>query len=133
VSPWMAIPAIPGVIIAALYLLRMLRGVLWGPLDKEENKVLKDLNAREILTMVPLLIFIVGIGIFPKPFLRPLEPVAAKIEKRMSSVRQPVRYVNETPNPGDPDSRETVPAVETAIPGATPAESDELYSAEMVK
>ncbi len=133
VSPWMAIPAIPGIIIAALYLLRMLRGVLWGPLDKEENKVLKDLNLREILTMVPLLVLIVMIGIFPKPFLRPLEPVAAKIEKRMNSVRQPVRYVIETPSPGDPESRDTLPAVETEAPETTPAESDEPNSAEMVK
>jgi NADH-quinone oxidoreductase subunit M len=94
VSPWMAIPAVPGIIIAAIYLLRMLRSVLFGPLDKEENQSLTDLNLRESLSMVPILVFIVFIGVYPKPFLRPLEPVAAKIEARMSAVRQPVRFVD---------------------------------------
>ncbi len=133
VSPWMAIPAIPGIIIAALYLLRMVRGILWGPLDKEENKVLKDLNLREIVTMVPLLFFIVFIGVFPKPFLRPLEPVAAKIEKRMSSVRQPVRYVIETPTTVESEEQEIQLKAEEPASDTEPTESDELHSAEMVK
>ena len=133
VSPWMAIPAIPGIIIAALYLLRMVRGILWGPLDKEENKVLKDLNLREIVTMVPLLVFIVMIGVFPKPFLRPLEPVAAKIEKRMSSVRQPVRYVIETPTTVESEEQEIQLKAEEPASDTEPTESDELHSAEMVK
>ena len=131
VNPWMAIPAIPGIIIAALYLLKLLRGILWGPLDKEENRILKDLNLRETLTMVPLLVFIVLIGVFPKPFLRPLEPVAAKIEKRMSSVRQPVRYVIETPISEETGDLEVRPQAEA--PEEIPEESDELHSAEMVK
>ncbi len=133
VSPWMAIPAIPGIIIAALYLLKLLRGILWGPLDKEENRVLKDLNLRETLTMVPLLVFIVLIGVFPKPFLRPLEPVAAKIEKRMSSVRQPVRYVIETPISEETGDQDVRPQAEAADPDEIPEESDELHSAKMVK
>ncbi len=133
VSPWMAIPAVPGIIIAALYLLRMLRGVIWGPLVKEENKVLKDLNLREIITMVPLLFFIIMIGVFPKPFLRPLEPVAAKIEKRMSSVRQPVRYVIETPMHVEGEEQAIQLSAEDPVPDTEPTESDELHSAKMVK
>ena len=91
VSPWLGAGAVGGIIVAALYMLRMLRGVLFGPLDKDENRKLMDLDLREALSMVPLVAFIVLIGVYPKPFLRPLEPVAARIEARMSAVRsQPV-------------------------------------------
>ncbi len=96
VSPWLAVPAIPGIIIAALYLLRLLRGVLFGPCLNEENRVLRDLNPREILSMAPLLILMVVIGVFPRPFLRPLEPVADAIEIRLKAARmQPFRFVDQ--------------------------------------
>ncbi|MCK4772932.1 MAG: hypothetical protein KAT18_08425, partial [Candidatus Latescibacteria bacterium] len=117
VNPWLAVFAVPGIVIAALYLLRMLRGVLFGPLDKEENRVLTDLDLRETLSLVPILIFIVLIGVYPKPFLRPLEPVATRIEARMRAVRaQPVRFVQDTT--GDVDSDDAVSREDKADGGA---------------
>lgn len=96
VSPWLAAMAVLGIIIAALYILRMLRGVLFGPLNREENRSLEDLNVVEIVSIVPLIFFIVFIGIYPRPFLRRLEPVSNRIEARMSAVRaQPIRFVEE--------------------------------------
>lgn len=126
VSPWLAIPAIPGIIIAALYLLRMLRGVLFGPLDKEENRGLKDLNLREVLSMAPLMVFIVLIGVFPRPFLRPLEPVAARLEQRMSAVRAgSMRYVQEIPKLPE------IVIAENSDPEAPDEHPDESESAEL--
>jgi len=131
VNPWLAVFAVPGIVIAALYLLRMLRGVLFGPLDKEENRVLTDLDLRETLSLVPILIFIVLIGVYPKPFLRPLEPVATRIEARMRAVRaQPVRFVQDTTGDVDSDdavSREDKADGDTAgEAGMAPAASDAL-------
>jgi len=57
-----------GVILAAIYLLSMYQKMFLGPLDKEENKILKDINVREILILVPLLILIFWIGLYPDPF-----------------------------------------------------------------
>lgn len=63
-----------GVIFAAAYLLWMWRRVMFGPLDKEENKNLKDLNARELAYLVPIVLMAVFMGVFPNFFLSRMEP-----------------------------------------------------------
>ncbi len=64
--------ATAGVILAAVYMLWMFQRVMFGTLDKT-NENLPDLNAREIVVMLPLLLFIVWIGVYPKPFLNKME------------------------------------------------------------
>ena len=61
-----------GVILAAVYMLWMFQRVMFGTLDKT-NEGLPDLNAREIVVMLPLLLFIFWIGVYPKPFLSKME------------------------------------------------------------
>ena len=61
-----------GVILAAVYMLWMFQRVMFGTLDKT-NEALPDLNAREIVVMLPILLFIVWIGVYPKPFLSKME------------------------------------------------------------
>jgi NADH-quinone oxidoreductase subunit M len=73
-SPWFAGVAALGVILAAIYILNMFQKMFLGPLDKEENKKLKDLNWREIATLVPLLVLIFWIGLYPKPFFALIAP-----------------------------------------------------------
>ena len=64
------------VIFAAAYLLWALQRVLYGPLVKEENRALTDLTPRELVVLVPLLVMIVGLGLYPGPVLRRMEPSA---------------------------------------------------------
>jgi NADH-quinone oxidoreductase subunit M len=78
-SYWFAGLAAIGVILAAVYLLFMFQKMFLGPLDKEENKSLKDVNLREIITLVPLLIFIFWIGLYPKPFFELMAPAVDKL------------------------------------------------------
>ncbi|MBS1262414.1 MAG: NADH-quinone oxidoreductase subunit M [Calditrichaeota bacterium] len=67
--PVWAIFAATGVILAAIYLLWMIRRVFFGELTHDENKSLTDLNAREWASLLPLLVFIVWIGVHPNTFL----------------------------------------------------------------
>ena len=61
--------AATGVIWAAVYMLWMLQRVVFGKLTNPKNAKLSDLNAREIGLLVPLLVLMLLMGVFPRPFL----------------------------------------------------------------
>lgn len=63
-----------GVVIAAVYLLWMFRRVMFGQLDKEENQSLLDLNRREVMVMMPLVILMFVMGFYATPFLKQISP-----------------------------------------------------------
>lgn len=68
-SPWTAAVSVLGVIFGAVYLLIATRKLLFGPLEREENKKLSDLGGREVLLALPVIVLIVWIGVAPNPFL----------------------------------------------------------------
>ncbi len=68
-APIYAIIAATGVILAAIYMLWMVRRVFFGPITNKKNESLKDLNVTEWATLLPLLVFIVWIGVHPNTFL----------------------------------------------------------------
>jgi len=76
---WLAALAAVGVILAAVYMLYMFQKLFLGPVDKEENRSLKDINWREITILVPLLVFIFWIGLYPQPFLNLMAPTVNKL------------------------------------------------------
>lgn len=84
-SPWFAGIATLGVILAAAYLLKMFEKTFLGPITKEENKSLKDLNLREIITMVPLLALIFWLGIYPQPFFNLINPAVERLVQLVQS------------------------------------------------
>jgi NADH-quinone oxidoreductase subunit M len=74
--------AVAGIVLGAAYLLWLYQRTMFGPCDNPKNQVLKDLNWREIMTLVPLVVWAFWIGLYPKPFFNVLEkPVAAIVER----------------------------------------------------
>src|SRR5881397_1436314 len=71
--------ATTGVIVAAAYLLTALQRVIYNPLTDHENEKLTDLSVRELAVLVPLLVCILWLGIYPQPFLRRMEPSARQL------------------------------------------------------
>jgi NADH-quinone oxidoreductase subunit M len=68
VTKVMMICIVPGVVLAAAYMLRMLQKVAYGSTRNPDHSALKDLNLREIVTLLPLLVFVFWIGLNPAPF-----------------------------------------------------------------
>ncbi|HSF02721.1 MAG TPA: NADH-quinone oxidoreductase subunit M, partial [Solirubrobacterales bacterium] len=68
-----------GIIFAAVYMLWMYQRVFFGELKHDENRKLRDLGAREVLTLVPLLLLILWIGVYPKPFTAVTEASVAQL------------------------------------------------------
>jgi NADH-quinone oxidoreductase subunit M len=76
---WWTIIASSGVILSAVYMLWMFQRVMFGELDNPKNQKLLDLNAREIGIMVPLIIMIFVMGLYPKPFIDKMDPAVKKL------------------------------------------------------
>jgi NADH-quinone oxidoreductase subunit M len=82
VTPGWTAAAATGVILGAVYMLWMYRRVVFGPLKNPENEKLTDLNLRERLLLTPILLLIVLMGVYPRPFLRRIEPAVALALKK---------------------------------------------------
>nr|MBA2608120.1 NADH-quinone oxidoreductase subunit M [Actinomycetota bacterium] len=70
---WWTVVATFGVVLAAVYLLWVYQRVFHG-VPTGDNEKMIDLNLREKLVMVPLLLLIVGMGVYPKPVLDRVNP-----------------------------------------------------------
>src|SRR6266567_2634037 len=81
--------ATTGVIVAAAYLLTALQRVIYNPLTDHENEKLTDLTPRELVVLVPLLVCILWVGIYPRPFLQRMEPAARALIDQMKPSAAP--------------------------------------------
>ena len=70
-------------ILGAGYMLTMYKHVIFGPITKEENKSLMDLTPREIAAIVPVIVMIVWMGVYPKPFIDRIEPTVGVLLQRL--------------------------------------------------
>ena len=68
-----AIFATAGIILAAIYILWMYQRVAGGPV-REQVAGMKDIGRRELLAVAPLVVLIIGVGVYPKPVLDIINP-----------------------------------------------------------
>lgn len=81
VNFWYCALGATGLILGAVYMLWAYQRVMFGSLDKLPNRLLKDLNAREVIIMVPIVLMFFIMGIYPGPFLSKMEPSVDKMIK----------------------------------------------------
>jgi NADH-quinone oxidoreductase subunit M len=85
VNGWLAAAATTGIIFAAVYLLWMYQRVAFGEVTREANRRLSDLSAREWAVLVPVLVFIVWIGVYPSAFTDKTEATIAALLAQVES------------------------------------------------
>jgi NADH-quinone oxidoreductase subunit M len=107
-----AILGASGIIFAAVYMLWMFQRVMYGKVTNPKNQGLKDLSTREWAVLLPILLFIVWIGVYPTPFLRTtsasvhhlLQQIDKKYERVVTAEKQgtysPTRMGNIPPAKG---------------------------------
>jgi len=64
---------VPGVVLAAAYMLRMLQKVAYGGTSNPDHSHISDLGLREVLTLAPLLVLVFWIGLHPEPITHVLD------------------------------------------------------------
>ncbi len=72
-----------GVVLAAVYLLWMVQRVFFGGVTNEKNRNLPDLSWREKVMLTTIVLVILGMGIYPQPFLRRLDLSVARVIQRV--------------------------------------------------
>ncbi len=86
--------AVPGVILAAAYLLWLYQRVFFGKVNNPKNEKLTDLSGRELATFIPLVIIAFWIGLYPKPFFQilstPVNNLVATVRPDYPGLTKPV-------------------------------------------
>ena len=69
-------------------MLWMYQRVMFGKVTIEENRRLQDLSGREIACMLPILLLVFWIGVYPQPFLRRMDATVQAFVARFEAGRQ---------------------------------------------
>lgn len=87
-SHLLAILGLSTVILAAGYLLWMFQRVMQGPIKNEKILSFRDMNKREIAYLVPVVIMMFWMGIYPKPFLRKMDVSVSYLLQKINRRQQ---------------------------------------------
>jgi NADH-quinone oxidoreductase subunit M len=78
-----AVFAALGVILGAVYMLWLYQRLMFGDITHEANRRLTDLSGREIALLVPIVVLMFWIGIYPGTFLRKMDAASAHLLEEM--------------------------------------------------
>jgi NADH-quinone oxidoreductase subunit M len=100
-SPRTAVLSATGMILGAYYLMWMLQCVLFGPLrephhgaghghgqgEDHTSDAVRPVGWHEVVGLAPLMVLIVAIGVYPRPFFERFQPTVAAIAARFQVAR----------------------------------------------
>jgi NADH-quinone oxidoreductase subunit M len=101
-SPWMVVVSSLGVVLAAGYVLWMVKRVFYGDVTSPKNQGLPDLSAREATILVPLVVLAIVMGIASPAFTRRIEPTADALVRQVRARTASVQAVTSPPTAAAP-------------------------------
>ncbi|MGB9255671.1 MAG: NADH-quinone oxidoreductase subunit M, partial [Candidatus Korobacteraceae bacterium] len=120
--------AVPGVILAAAYLLWLYQRVFFGKVENPKNEKLLDLSGRELATFIPLVAIAFWIGLYPKPFFQilstPVNNLVATVRPDYPGLNANKPVLATQPTPTQSESPAAMPEPTKAPvkePGVSPA------------
>lgn len=80
-NKWYAAVAALGVVLGAIYMLKLYRDTMFGPLTRTHYQGLKDMSSLEVGYMAPILIMVFVLGLAPNLILKKIEPSVRAVEQ----------------------------------------------------
>jgi len=101
--------AVTGVIFGAAYLLWLYQRTMLGTVTNSKNLGLPDLSFREVAVFLPLILWAVWIGVYPKPYFDVLQKPVAEIVQRVRPDYYNLPSAENGPGTSAPLTRSVVP------------------------
>ena len=80
--------AASGIVLSAIYMLWVYQRIFMGTVQNDKNLTLSDLNVRETVVLVPIVLLVVWMGVHPSTFLRRMDTSVQKVVDRIEQVHE---------------------------------------------
>jgi NADH-quinone oxidoreductase subunit M len=87
------------IVVGAIYMLAAYKKAFFGNVTNEANKDLPDVNKRELVALVPLVIITIWLGVYPKPVLEPINNSVEAVVSLMHEKAITAEAKERIPNP----------------------------------